>query len=108
MIAAVIPTWANRLSGGNSQIGRMLFVFTQWVYTALNKQQLFYENLTERRLHCWLLREHGAWKHNNVHEARWCWVTLSRRLRLRTSTQATKVTCTRLLQKGMAPVRTGS
>jgi len=51
MIVAVALTLADILSGGNSRICRILFLLARWVYTALDKQQLFYKNLTELRRH---------------------------------------------------------
>ncbi|MEQ9670277.1 hypothetical protein [Coleofasciculus sp. G2-EDA-02] len=45
------------LSEVSSQIGRTLFLLTQWVYTALNKQGSFYKNLTELRRHRWLRQQ---------------------------------------------------
>ncbi|MEQ8976232.1 MAG: hypothetical protein RIE73_38345 [Coleofasciculus sp. C1-SOL-03] len=54
MITAVAPTLANILSEGNSRICRTLFLVTQWIYTALDKQRLFDENLTGLEGHRWL------------------------------------------------------
>jgi len=57
MIVAVALTLAYILSEGNSQICRTLFVLTRWIYTALDKQQLFNETLRRLERHRWLLQK---------------------------------------------------
>lgn len=57
MIAAVALTLADILSEGNSWICRTLFVLTRWIYTALDKQWLFNENVTGLERHRWLLQK---------------------------------------------------
>jgi hypothetical protein len=57
MIAAVALTLVDVLSEGNSRIGRTLFVLTRWIYTALDKQRLFNENVTGLERHRWLLQK---------------------------------------------------